>query len=128
MDKHGHQVASCNSSSWRANFAERFSPGGTRNFRQLDRSVRRRSRCGTGTGGFSKLKVMGERDAIGDSTRIPQDFLMFSVPEELSRLDQILGLPAVVTLKPEPRTRRNTTIGWKRAERIPNAVAQLSRD
>jgi hypothetical protein len=83
------------------------------NFRLLDRKVREKIALWEGAKGALLDEIMGERDAIGDSDqgrsfRAFWDFLMSSRrQEELSeRLDQVLALPAVAALKPEPRTRR----------------------
>lgn len=77
---------------------------------------------------------MGERDAIGDSDqgrsfRAFWDFLMSSRRQkELSeRLDQVLALPAVASLKPEPRTRRVHHDWLEAGEHTQRTVAQLSQ-
>ena len=79
-------------------------------------------------------EIMGERDAIGDSDqgrsfRAFWDFLMSSRrQEELSaRLDQVLALPAVAALKPEPRTRRVHHDWLEAGEHTQRMVAQLSQ-
>ncbi|EPY8485485.1 DUF3375 domain-containing protein, partial [Pseudomonas aeruginosa] len=104
------------------------------NFRQLDRSVREKIALWDGSKGALLDEVMGERDAIGDSDqgrsfRAFWDFLMSSRrQEELSaRLDQILGLPAVVALNPEPRTRRVHHDWLEAGEHTQRTVAQLSQ-
>lgn len=77
---------------------------------------------------------MGERDAIADSDqgrslRAFWDFLMSSQrQEQLSeRLDQVLALPAVAALKPEPRTRRVHHDWLEAGEHTQRTVAQLSQ-
>jgi len=104
------------------------------NFRQLDRSVREKIALWDGSKGALLDQVMGERDAIGDSDqgrsfRAFWDFLMSSRrQEELSaRLDQILDLPAVAALKPEPRTRRVHHDWLEAGEHTQRMVAQLSQ-
>ncbi|MCQ4166197.1 DUF3375 family protein [Tahibacter harae] len=102
------------------------------NFRQLDRKVR--ERIALWEGGKSALldEIMGERDAIGDSDqgrsfRAFWDFLMSSRrQEQLSeRLDQVLALPAVAALNPEPRTRRVHHDWLEAGEHAQRTVAQL---
>lgn len=104
------------------------------NFRQLDRSVREKIALWDGSKGALLDEVMGERDAIGDSDqgrsfRAFWDFLMSSRrQEELStRLDQILDLPAVAALMPEPRTRRVHHDWLEAGEHTQRMVAQLSQ-
>lgn len=104
------------------------------NFRQLDRRVRERIALWEGSKGALLDEIMGERDAIGDSDqgrsfRAFWDFLMSSQrQDELSeRLDQVLALPAVAALKPEPRT-RSVHHDWLEAgEHTQRTVAQLSQ-
>ena len=78
--------------------------------------------------------MMEERDAIGNSNqgrsfRAFWDFLMSGRrQEELSaRLDQVLGLPAVVALKPEPRIRRVHHDWLEAGEHAQRTIAQLSQ-
>jgi len=104
------------------------------NFRQLDRKVREKIALWEGAKGGLLDEIMGERDAIGDSDqgrsfRAFWDFLMSSRrQEELSeRLDQVLALPAVVALKPEPRTRRVHHDWLEAGEHTQRTVAQLSQ-
>lgn len=104
------------------------------NFRQLDRSVREKIALWDGSKGALLDEVMGERDAIGDSDqgrsfRAFWDFLMSGRrQEELSaRLDQVLGLPAVVALKPEPRIRRVHHDWLEAGEHAQRTIAQLSQ-
>jgi flagellar motility protein MotE (MotC chaperone) len=104
------------------------------NFRQLDRKVREKIALWEGAKGALLDEIMGERDAIGDSDqgrsfRAFWDFLMSSQrQEELSeRLDQVLALPAVAALKPEPRTRRVHHDWLEAGEHTQRTVAQLSQ-
>jgi len=104
------------------------------NFRQLDRKVREKIALWEGSKGMLLDEIMGERDAIGDSDqgrsfRAFWDFLMSSRrQEELSeRLDQVLALPAVAALKPEPRTRRVHHDWLEAGEHTQRTVAQLSQ-
>lgn len=104
------------------------------NFRQLDRKVREKIALWEGAKGALLDEIMGERDAIGDSDQGRSfrgfwDFLMSSRrQEELSeRLDQVLALPAVAALKPEPRTRRVHHDWMEAGEHTQRTVAQLSQ-
>lgn len=104
------------------------------NFRQLDRKVREKIALWEGAKGALLDEIMGERDAIGDSDqgrsfRAFWDFLMSSRrQEELSeRLDQVLALPAVAQLSPEPRTRRVHHDWLEAGEHTQRTVAQLSQ-
>lgn len=104
------------------------------NFRQLDRRVREKIALWEGSKGALLDEIMGERDAIGDSDqgrsfRAFWDFLMSSRrQEELSeRLDQVLALPAVAALRPEPRTRRVHHDWLEAGEHTQRTVAQLSQ-
>lgn len=104
------------------------------NFRGLDRKVREKIALWEGAKGALLDEIMGERDAIGDSDqgrsfRAFWDFLMSSRrQEELSeRLDQVLVLPAVMALKPEPRTRRVHHDWLEAGEHTQRTVAQLSQ-
>lgn len=104
------------------------------NFRQLDRKVREKIALWEGSKGALLDEIMGERDAIGDSDQGRSfrgfwDFLMSSRrQEELSeRLDQVLTLPAVAALKPEPRTRRVHHDWLEAGEHTQRTVAQLSQ-
>jgi hypothetical protein len=104
------------------------------NFRQLDRKVREKIALWEGAKGALLDEIMGERDAIGDSDQGRSfhafwDFLMSSRrQEELSlRLDQVLALPAVAALKPEPRTRRVHHDWLEAGEHTQRTVAQLSQ-
>ena len=104
------------------------------NFRQLDRRVREKIALWQGAKGALLDEIMGERDAIGDSDqgrsfRAFWDFLMSSRrQDELSaRLDQVLALPAVAQLSPEPRTRRVHHDWLEAGEHTQRTVAQLSQ-
>ena len=104
------------------------------NFRQLDRKVREKIALWEGSKGTLLDEIMGDRDAIGDSDqgrsfRAFWDFLMSSRrQEELSeRLDQVLALPAVTMLKPEPRIRRVHHDWMEAGEHTQRTVAQLSQ-
>ena len=104
------------------------------NFRQLDRKVREKIALWEGSKGALLDEIMGERDAIGDSDqgrsfRAFWDFLMSSRrQEELSeRLDQVLALPAVAALTPEPRTRRVHHSWLEAGEHTQRTVGQLSQ-
>jgi hypothetical protein len=104
------------------------------NFRLLDRKVREKIALWEGAKGALLDEIMGERDAIGDSDqgrsfRAFWDFLMSSRrQEQLSeRLDQVLALPAVAALKPEPRTRRVHHDWLEAGEHTQRTVARLSQ-
>jgi hypothetical protein len=104
------------------------------NFRSLDRKVRERIALWEGSKGDLLDEIMGERDSIGDSDqgrsfRAFWDFLMSSRRQEelAERLDQVLALPAVAALKPEPRTRRVHHDWLEAGEHTQRTVAQLSQ-
>lgn len=104
------------------------------NFRQLDRKVREKIALWEGAKGALLDEIMGERDAIGDSDqgrsfRAFWDFLMSSRRQEelTERLDEVLALPAVAALKPEPRTRRVHHDWLEAGEHTQRTVAQLSQ-
>ena len=104
------------------------------NFRQLDRRVREKIALWAGSKGALLDEIMGERDAIGDSDqgrsfRAFWDFLMSSRRQEAlsERLDQVLALPAVAALNPEPRTRRVHHDWLEAGEHTQRTVAQLSQ-
>ncbi|WP_348756273.1 DUF3375 domain-containing protein [uncultured Aquincola sp.] len=104
------------------------------NFRLLDRRVREKIALWEGTKGALLDEVMGARDAIGDSDqgrsfRAFWDFLMSSRrQEELSeRLAQVMALPAVSALRPEPRLRRVHHDWLEAGEHTQRTVAQLSQ-
>lgn len=104
------------------------------NFRQLDRRVRERIALWQGSKGELLAEIMGERDAIADSDqgksfRAFWDFLLSSRrQEELGTLlDQVLSLPAVASLQPDPRTRRIHYDWLEAGEHTQRTVAQLSQ-
>ncbi len=104
------------------------------NFRQLDRKVREKIALWEGSKGALLEEIMGERDAITDSDqgrsfRAFWDFLMSSWRQEefSERLDRVLQLPAVVALKPEPRTRRVHHDWLEAGEHTQRNVALLSQ-
>src|SRR5207247_1566876 len=104
------------------------------NFRQLDRRVRERIALWEGGKGALLAEILGERDAItasdqGRSFHAFWDFLMSSRrQEELSLLlEQVLTLPAVAGLEPDPRTRRVHYDWMEAGEHTQRTVAQLSQ-
>lgn len=103
------------------------------NFRTLDRRVRERIALWEGGKGELLEQIMGQRDAIADSDqgrsfRAFWDFLMSqSRQEELTRLlDEVLALPPVVEMEPEPRLRRVHYDWLEAGEQTQRTVAQLS--
>ncbi|WP_462325551.1 DUF3375 domain-containing protein [Desulfoplanes sp.] len=103
------------------------------NFRSLDRRVRERIALWDGTKGTLLEEIMGERDAIADSDqgksfRAFWDFLMSqSRQEELSRLlEQVLVLPPVEEMHPDPRLRRVHYDWLEAGEHTQRTVALLS--
>jgi len=104
------------------------------NFRQLDRRVREKIALWEGSKGALLDDIMGERDAIsqsdqGRSFQAFWEFLMSSRrQEELSeRLEQVLKLPPVIALEPEPRTRQVHYDWLEAGEHTQRTVAQLSQ-
>ena len=104
------------------------------NFRQLDRKVREKIALWEGSKGMLLDEIMGATDAIGSSDqgrsfRAFWDFLMSSRrQEELSeRLEQVLALPAVAELDPEPRLRRVHHDWLEAGEHTQRTVALLSQ-
>ncbi|NTW53631.1 MAG: DUF3375 domain-containing protein [Chlorobaculum sp.] len=103
------------------------------NFRALDRRVRERIALWEGAKGTLLEEIMGQRDAIADSDqgksfRAFWDFLMSqSRQEELTDLlDEVLNLPPVVEMRPEPRLKR-VHFDWLDAgEHTQRTVARLS--
>ncbi len=104
------------------------------NFRILDRRVRERIALWDGAKGALLEEIMGERDAIADSDqgksfRAFWDFLMSQTrQEELSRLlAQVLALPPVAELQPDPRLRRVHYDWLEAGETTQRTVARLSQ-
>lgn len=104
------------------------------NFRLLDRKVRERIALWDGTKGALLEEVLGERDAIADSDQGKSfhafwDFLMSQRrQEELSKLlEEVLALPAVAALRPEPRLRRVHYDWLEAGEHTQRMVARLSQ-
>ena len=104
------------------------------NFRTLDRRVRERIALWDGAKGALLEEIMGERDAIADSDqgksfRAFWDFLMSQTrQEELTRLlTQVLELPPVAALHPEPRLRRVHYDWLEAGENTQRTVARLSQ-
>ena len=103
------------------------------NFRTLDQRVRERIALWEGGKGELLEQIMGQRDAIADSDqgrsfRAFWDFLMSqSRQEELTvLLDEVLTLPPVVEMQPEPRLRRVHYDWLEAGEHTQRTVAQLS--
>lgn len=104
------------------------------NFRTLDRQVRERIALWDGAKGELIEEIMGQRDMIADSDqgksfRAFWDFLMSqSRQEELTRLlDQVLSLPPVAEMQPEPRLRRVHYDWLEAGEHTQRTVARLSQ-
>ncbi|MGI6657144.1 MAG: DUF3375 domain-containing protein [Desulfobulbus sp.] len=103
------------------------------NFRTLDRRVRERIALWEGAKGALLEEIMGERDAIADSDqgksfRAFWDFLMSqSRQEELTRLlEQVLSLPPILDMRPEPRLQRVHYDWLEAGEHTQRTVARLS--
>lgn len=103
------------------------------NFRSLDRQVRERIALWEGGKGELLEEIMGRRDAIADSDqgrsfRAFWDFLMSqSRQEELTALlEEVLDLPAVVDMQPEPRLKRVHYDWLEAGEHTQRTVARLS--
>jgi len=104
------------------------------NFRVLDRKVRERIALWEGSKGELLDDIMGERDAIADSDqgksfRAFWDFLMSQRrQEELTHLlEDVLALPPVAELNPDPRLRQ-VHFDWLEAgEYTQRTVASLSQ-
>jgi len=103
------------------------------NFRQLDRRVREKIALWEGSKGALLDEIMGERDAISqsDQGRSFQAFCEFLMSarrqEELSeRLKQVLTLPPVIALEPEPRICQVHYDWLEAGEHTQRTVAQLS--
>ena len=104
------------------------------NFRGLDRRVRERIALWNGARGALLDEILGERDAIADSDqgrsfRAFWDFLMSQArQEELGDLlEQVLALPPVAELQPDPRLRRVHYDWLEAGEHTQRTVAQLSQ-
>lgn len=104
------------------------------NFRSLDRQVRERIALWDGAKGDLLEEIMGQRDTIADSDqgksfRAFWDFLMSqSRQEELTRLlEEILTLPPVAEMQPEPRLRRVHYDWLEAGEHTQRTVARLSQ-
>jgi hypothetical protein len=104
------------------------------NFRTLDRRMRERIALWDGAKGKLLQEIMGERDAIADSDqgksfRAFWDFLMSQArQEELSQLlDQVLTLPPITEMLPEPRLRRVHYDWLSAGENTQRTVARLSQ-
>lgn len=103
------------------------------NFRVLDRNVRERINAFEGVKGELLADIFGARDEIGDSDqgksfRAFWDFLMSPArQEELSALLQtVFDLPAVQSLRPEPRLLRVHHDWLQAGESTQRTVARLS--
>jgi hypothetical protein len=104
------------------------------NFRLLDRKVRERIALWDGTKGALLEEIMGERDAIADSDQGKSfhafwDFLMSQRrQEELTHLlEDVLDLPPVADLNPDPRLRRVHYDWLEAGEVTQRTVARLSQ-
>jgi flagellar motility protein MotE (MotC chaperone) len=104
------------------------------NFRALDRRLRERIALWDGAKGTLLGEIMGERDVIADSDqgksfRAFWDFLMSQHrQEELTRLlEQVLALPPVVQMQPEPRLHRVHYDWLEAGESTQRTVARLSQ-
>ncbi len=103
------------------------------NFRSLDRQVRERIALWEGSKGTLLEEIMGQRDAIADSDqgrsfRAFWDFLMSqSRQEELTGLlEEVLSLPPVVEMRPEPRLKRVHYDWLDAGDHTQRTVARLS--
>jgi len=104
------------------------------NFRVLDRNVRERIALWEGSKGMLLEQIIGEQDAIGNSDqgksfRAFWDFLMSSTRQEelSSRLNKVLALAPIASLKPDARTRRVHYDWLEAGEHTQRTVAQLSQ-
>lgn len=104
------------------------------NFRALDRQIRERIALWDGGKGDLLEEIMGRRDTIaesdqGKSFRAFWDFLMSrSRQEELSLLlEDILALPPVAEMQPDPRLRRVHYDWLEAGEHTQRTVARLSQ-
>jgi flagellar motility protein MotE (MotC chaperone) len=103
------------------------------NFRTLDRRVRERIALWEGSKGALLEEIMGQRDAIADSDqgksfRAFWDFLMSHTRQEelTALLDEVLNLPPVVEMRPEPRLKRVHYDWLEAGEHTQRTVARLS--
>ncbi|NTV61534.1 MAG: DUF3375 domain-containing protein [Chlorobiaceae bacterium] len=103
------------------------------NFRTLDRRVRERIALWEGAKGTLLEEIMGQRDAIADSDqgrsfRAFWDFLMSQKRQEelTGLLEEVLSLPPVVEMRPEPRLRRVHYDWMEAGEHTQRTVARLS--
>ncbi|NTW82607.1 MAG: DUF3375 domain-containing protein [Chlorobiaceae bacterium] len=103
------------------------------NFRTLDRRVRERIALWEGAKGTLLEEIMGQRDAIADSDqgrsfRAFWDFLMSQTRQEelTGLLEEVLRLPPVVEMRPEPRLRRVHYDWMEAGEHTQRTVARLS--
>ncbi|HWQ25689.1 MAG TPA: DUF3375 domain-containing protein [Chlorobaculum sp.] len=103
------------------------------NFRSLDRRVRERIALWEGSKGMLLEEIMGQRDAIADSDQGRSfqafwDFLMSqSRQEELTGLlEEVLSLPPIVEMRPEPRLKRVHYDWLEAGEYTQRTVARLS--
>jgi hypothetical protein len=104
------------------------------NFRGLDRRVRERIALWDGSKGALLEEIMGERDVIaesdqGKSFRAFWDFLMSqSRQDEFGQLlGDILQLPPVLEMNPDPRLRRVHHDWMEAGEQTQRTVSQLSQ-
>lgn len=104
------------------------------NFRLLDRKVREQIALWEGSKGTLLEDIIGERDVIADSDQGRSfhafwDFLMSSRrQDELQRrLDQVLELPALTELNPDPALRKVHYDWLDAGEHTQRTVAELSK-
>jgi len=104
------------------------------NFRALDRSVRERIALWQGAKGALLQAILGERDAIaesdqGKSFKAFWDFLMSQQRQEelTSLLEQVMALPPVAELHPDPRLKRVHYDWLDAGEHAQATVALLSQ-
>ena len=104
------------------------------NFRALDRSVRERIALWQGAKGALLQAILGERDAIADSDQGKSfkafwDFLMSQQRQEelTSLLEQVMALPPVAELHPDPRLKRVHYDWLDAGEHAQATVALLSQ-
>ncbi len=104
------------------------------NFRALDRSVRERIALWQGAKGTLLQAILGERDAIaesdqGKSFRAFWDFLMSQQRQQelTDLLQQVMALPPVAELHPDPRLKRVHYDWLDAGEHAQATVALLSQ-